>query len=79
MSRLETKLELSEIAFALVPKTFTVSELRNVYEKIKHSEYDASNFRRRFKRWISDQVIEQAPGKRLTGSRPAKVYQRVTS
>ena len=28
LSRLETKLELSEIAFALVPKTFTVSELR---------------------------------------------------
>ena len=77
MSRLDTKLELSEIAFALVPKTFTVSELRMVYEKIKDSEYDASNFRRRFKRWIADQVIEQAPGKRMTGSRPAKVYQRV--
>ena len=79
MTRLETKLTISEIAFALVPKTFTVSELRNVYEQIKHSEYDASNFRRRFKRWINDQVIEQAPGQRLTGSRPAKVYRRVTT
>ena len=77
MSRLDTKLELSEIAFALVPRTFTVSELRVVYEKIKNSEYDASNFRRRFKRWVADQVIEQVPGKRVTGSRPAKVYQHV--
>ena len=77
ISRLENKLEFSDIAFALVPKSFTVSELRLVYEKIKNSEYDSSNFRRRFKRWIEDKVIQQVPGKRVTGSRPAKVYQKM--
>jgi 8-oxo-dGTP diphosphatase len=77
MSRLETKLDFSDIAFALVPKSFTVSELRVVYENIKDSQYDSSNFRRRFKRWIEDKVIEQVSGKRVTGSRPAKVYQKM--
>ena len=77
LKRLDGKLDYTEIAFSLVPKHFTVSELRAVYESIKNSAYDPSNFRRRFKRWLEDGVIEQTSGKRVTGSRPAKVYQKV--
>jgi 8-oxo-dGTP diphosphatase len=68
------RLESSNIAFELVPKTFTISELRAVYEVIHGTPYDPGNFRRRFHRLLEDGIIEQAPGKRITTSRPAKVY-----
>jgi 8-oxo-dGTP diphosphatase len=45
-----------------------------VYEAIKGTTYDPGNFRRRFMRMQTDGVIEQAPGKRHTASKPAKVY-----
>ena len=36
--------------------------------------HDAANFRRRFKRMLEDGVIEPAPGRRQTRSKPAAVY-----
>jgi 8-oxo-dGTP diphosphatase len=74
LRRIREKLESSDIVFALVPRTFTIAELRSVHEIIRGKSYDPGNFRRRFKRMLSDQIIEEAPGKRLTVSRPAKVY-----
>jgi 8-oxo-dGTP diphosphatase len=35
---------------------------------------DPGNFRRKFERMVEDGVIERAPGKRLTVSKPALVY-----
>ncbi len=77
MARVRGKIDYTPIAFDLVPPTFTVTELRAVYEAIKGSEDDPGNFRRRFKRMVEDGLIEQAPGKRLTGKRPARVYRFV--
>jgi 8-oxo-dGTP diphosphatase len=74
IERIRSQIETSNIAFELVPKTFTISELRAVYEVIHGTAYDPGNFRRRFNRLLEDGVIEQAPGKRITTSRPAKVY-----
>jgi len=74
VERIRGKIDYAPIAFDLVPETFTIAELRAVYEAIKGEEYDPGNFRRRFKRMMTDGVVVQAPGKRHTGRRPAAVY-----
>jgi len=77
IQRIRGKLDYSPIGFQLVPKTFTVAELRAVYEAVQGRNYDPGNFRRRFKRMQTDGIIEPAPGKRQTLTKPAKVYRFV--
>ncbi len=77
VERLRQQLEMAPIAFELVPATFTIAELRAVHEAVMGVTYDPGNFRRRFMRMITDGIIEQAPGKRPTGTKPAKVYRFV--
>ncbi|MGA9523025.1 MAG: hypothetical protein WBV82_16270, partial [Myxococcaceae bacterium] len=60
--------------FELVPRTFTIPELRSVFEVVKGQPYDPGNFRRKFNRLMEDGVLEKAPGKRITGARPAQVF-----
>lgn len=74
LDRIRGKIDYSDVAFELVPKTFTILELRTVHEVVKGVTYDPGNFRRRFLRMVNDGIIELAPGKRVTGSKPAKVY-----
>jgi 8-oxo-dGTP diphosphatase len=77
IERVRGKIEYAPIAFELVPPTFTVAELRAVYEAIQGTTYDPGNFRRRFVRMQTDGVIELAPGKRVTGTKPARIYRFV--
>lgn len=72
--RVRGKLEWSSIAFDLVPLTFTIPELRHVYSIVLDKEMDPGNFRRKFNRMLEDGLIELAPGKRITASKPATVY-----
>ncbi|MCC6748458.1 MAG: NUDIX hydrolase [Deltaproteobacteria bacterium] len=74
LARLRERVEHGDAAFELVPPAFSVAELRAVHEAIKGTAYDPGNFRRRFLRLLEDGTIEEAPGKRVTGARPAKVY-----
>ncbi|MEQ9325230.1 MAG: NUDIX domain-containing protein [Polyangiaceae bacterium] len=74
VERIRGKIDYAPLAFELVPPTFTIAELRAVYEAIKGHAYDPGNFRRRFMRMQTDGVIERAPGKRQTGTKPARVY-----
>tara|TARA_B100000530_G_scaffold77821_1_gene46740 strand:+ start:32 stop:730 length:699 start_codon:yes stop_codon:yes gene_type:complete len=75
IDRMRTDIEHTDLAFALVPSTFTVGELRDVYEAVKGSKHDARNFRRRFQRLIAGEQVEEAPGRRHLGrARPAKVW-----
>ncbi len=74
LARVRAKLEYSDIAFDLVPLTFTIPELRHVHAIVLAKEMDPGNFRRRFNRMLEDGFIEQAPGKRITASKPATVY-----
>lgn len=74
LERIRGKVDYADIAFELVPKTFTIAELRSVHEAIKGHSYDPGNFRRRFNRMMTDGVIEKAKGKRITASKPAQVY-----
>ena len=77
LSKIRDRMDRTAIAFELVPPTFTTAELRQVHEAVTAERYDAGNFRRRFLRMLTDGVIQKAPGKRQTGSRPASVYRFV--
>jgi 8-oxo-dGTP diphosphatase len=74
LRRVRDTLDTSDIAFELVPETFTVPELRAACEVVKGEALDPGNFRKRFTRMLEDGVITAAPGKRITASKPAKVY-----
>jgi 8-oxo-dGTP diphosphatase len=78
LGRVRGKIDYTPIAFELVTATFTIAELRAVHEAIKGTAYDPGNFRRRFQRMLADGVIAQAPGKRATGTKPARVYRFAT-
>jgi len=71
---LRARLYSSAIAFELVPESFTVAELRRVYQAILAEELDAGNFRRHFRRLQADGVLVEAPGRRLTPTKPAKLF-----
>lgn len=71
------RLDASSIAASLVPATFTIQELRHVHALLSGKPQDPGNFRRKFERMLEDGIIERAPGKRLTASKPAFVYRFV--
>jgi 8-oxo-dGTP diphosphatase len=74
LERTRAEVESSDVAFDLVPLTFTIPELRNVHAIVLDKDMDPGNFRRKFNRMLEDGLIEQAPGKRITTSKPATVY-----
>lgn len=75
LERLRRDVDESAIARALVPESFSVAELRAAVDAVKGARTDPGNFRRRFERLVDDGVVVTAPGKRVTGRRPAAVYQ----
>lgn len=74
LRHVRARLDDSHLAFDLVPLTFTIPELRNVFAIVTGKQLDPGNFRRRFNRMLEDGVLEKAPGKRITVSKPATVY-----
>ena len=72
--RVAERLESSAIAASLVAKTFTIPELRHVYAVIEGKPQDRGNFRRKVERLLESGVLEEAPGKRITSSKPARLY-----
>jgi 8-oxo-dGTP diphosphatase len=70
--RLRSKLEYTNVAYSLLPKQFTLSELQQVYEAILDREMDKRNFRRRM---LSLGIIKPSGGTRMEGAhRPAQLY-----
>ena len=67
-------IDSTDLAASLVPKTFTVQELRHVHAVVSGRPQDPGNFRRKFEKMVESGLIEQAPGKRLSASKPALVY-----
>jgi len=76
--RIAERIEHSSIAASLVPRTFTIPELRHVHGLLTGSPQDPGNFRRKFERLLEAGVVVQAPGKRITTSKPAAVYRFTT-
>jgi 8-oxo-dGTP diphosphatase len=72
LRRLRTKLEYTNVAYSLLPRQFTLSELQQVYEAILDRELDKRNFRRRM---LSLGIIKPAGGQRMQGAhRPARLF-----
>ncbi len=70
--RLRAKLGYTNVAFHLLPQTFTLSELQGAYETILSRRLDKRNFRRRV---IASGILSPTSEKRRDGShRPAVLY-----
>ncbi len=70
--RLRAKLDYTNVAYSLLPRTFTLSELQQVYEAILDRPMDKRNFRRRM---LSLGIIKPSGGTRMEGAhRPAQLY-----
>ena len=75
IERIRVELEATGIATAFVGQTFTMAELRSVYEAIWGVQLDAANFRRSILAedgWVVPTGQRARPGS--TGGRPAELY-----
>ena len=75
IDRIRVELEVTGIATAFVGPTFTLAELRAVYEAAWGTELDAANFRRSViaeDGWVIPTGRRTQPGP--TGGRPAELY-----
>jgi 8-oxo-dGTP diphosphatase len=71
--RLRNKLEYTNVAYSLVPREFTLTELQSVYEAILGETMDKRNFRRRM---VGLGVVRGTGRTRQAGAhRPAKLYE----
>lgn len=70
--RLRSKLTYTNIAFALLDKNFTLTELQTAYEAVYGHELDKRNFR---KKYLALDLIKDT-GEKTSGTayRPAKLY-----
>ncbi|MCL2863746.1 MAG: NUDIX domain-containing protein [Methanimicrococcus sp.] len=70
LTRLQSKILYSDIIFNLLPETFTLTQLQNVFETILCKKDTAANFRRK----VTDMVLETDKYTSDKGHRPAKLY-----
>lgn len=72
VERMRTKLWQADIAFQLMPKEFTLTELQKVYESILGKEIDKRNFR---KKLFELDILKDLKKKQMEGAhRPAEIY-----
>lgn len=74
LQRLRRDADEMGLARALVPAAFSVAELRAALDAVRGAPSDAGNFRRQFRRLQQEGVVQPAPGRRVTGRRPARVF-----
>lgn len=81
LQRVERDLESSHLATAFVGQTFTLSELRAVYERVWDTELDAANFRRSLlasdASFVESTGTTAAPGPE--GGRPPEMFRATDS
>jgi len=72
LTRLRYKLEYTNVAYSLLPESFTLGELQGVYESILDRPLDKRNFRK----WIlARDIVRPTGGTRSEGAhRPARLY-----
>jgi 8-oxo-dGTP diphosphatase len=70
--RLKAKLGYTNIAFHLLPLTFTLSELQQTYEHVLGHQVDKRNFRRRMA--ATGTLVKTAGMRRDVSHRPAALY-----
>jgi ADP-ribose pyrophosphatase YjhB (NUDIX family) len=72
--RLRAKLSYSNIGFALAPETFTLAELRDVYEAALGYEVSATNLKRVLVRRGAIEAVGKRRAHGPAGGRPAELY-----
>jgi 8-oxo-dGTP diphosphatase len=72
LTRLRYKLEYTNVAYSLLPESFTLSELQRVYQSILGRALDKRNFRK----WIlARAIVRPTGGTHSEGAhRPARLY-----
>ncbi len=71
LRRLKSKLEYTNIAYNLLPETFTFAQFEELYSMILDRPIDRRNFRRRI---LSMGLLTRLPAKRRGPHRPAALY-----
>lgn len=72
LSRLQAKMEYTNIVYSLLPKEFTLADLQNIYEIVFSKKFDKRNFRKKI---LSLGVLKLTGKKVIRGvHRPAKTY-----
>ncbi|HEY7060749.1 MAG TPA: NUDIX domain-containing protein [Chloroflexota bacterium] len=72
-ARLRGKLDYAPLAFGLLPSTFTMTQLRRVYEVIEGHAYDPTNFPRRMQARFPELTVVEGQRDRAT-KRPAQLF-----
>lgn len=67
---LKVRLDFSDIIFKFMGDTFTLEDVRGVYELIKETSVDKSNFRKRIIKYCEEVSMESSK----KGYRPSKIY-----
>ena len=71
LSRLQAKLEYTNIVYSLLPPEFTLRELQQIYEIILGRPLDRRNFRRKI---LALGLLRPLPRRRRGRHRPAQLY-----
>src|SRR5205085_8180670 len=72
-ARLRAKLDYAPLAFQVLPPTFSMTQLRRVYEAIQERAHDPTNFPRHMQaRFPALQLVEDQRDR--SSKRPARVY-----
>ena len=71
LQRLRAKLSYSNVAYGLLPDTFTLSELQAVYESVLARSLDKRNFRKKVQ---ALGLVTESEGQRRGPHRPAQLY-----
>jgi 8-oxo-dGTP diphosphatase len=71
LARLRAKVRYAPIGLELMPETFTLAELRELYEALLGRPLDVSNFAKQAK---ATGVLRATGKKRSDGHRPAELY-----
>lgn len=71
LGRLKSKLEYTNIAYTLLPRTFTFAELEELYSVILNRPLDRRNFRRRI---LAMGLLKRLAAQRRGPHRPAALY-----
>lgn len=71
LKRLKWKFEYTAVAFSLMEKKFTLSELQKIYETIFNKEFDKRNF---VKKILSLDILNKEEIKKDVSHRPPRLY-----
>jgi 8-oxo-dGTP diphosphatase len=72
LNKLKENLELSSVAFQLLPEKFTLTELQRVYELVLGKPLDKRNFRKKI---LASDILKDTSETKMEGyHRPAQLY-----